>query len=135
MSRIIDADELLAKLDAFRLRAKEWEKHGYVSGTVSDCMKYVQSAKTVPTIKAILMSDNILHITVLRKNDNVDVLLVPHKDGSGWSYVNLTKGHICPCVFKTKEEAIADLDKQDDVENYYWVEKWEDRNALQRSLY
>ncbi len=38
-----------------------------------------------------------------------EVLLMPHKDGSGWSFVNLTKGHICPCVFKSEAAAIADL--------------------------
>jgi len=56
---------------------------------------------------------------VIRKNDTVDVLLLPHKDGTGFSYVNLTKGHICPCKFKTMQEALADMDNKDDVIQYY----------------
>lgn len=44
-----------------------------------------------------------------RQEDIIEVLLLPHKDGSGYSFVNVTKGHICPCVFKTIEDAMKDL--------------------------
>ena len=37
------------------------------------------------------------------------VILAPHKDGSGYSYINLTKGHICPCKFNTIDDAINDM--------------------------
>jgi hypothetical protein len=43
----------------------------------------------------------------------VGVLLLPQKDKSGYTYINLTKGHICPCVFTTIEETIEDLNKHD----------------------
>lgn len=46
---------------------------------------------------------------VRRYNGDCNVLLLPHKDGSGYSYVNLTSGHICPCKFETETEAIADM--------------------------
>lgn len=46
---------------------------------------------------------------VRRYNGDCNVLLLPHKDGSGYSYVNLTSGHICPCKFETEAEAIADM--------------------------
>lgn len=42
---------------------------------------------------------------VTRPKDTVEVLILPNKDGSGYQYVNLTKGHICPCKFKTSFEA------------------------------
>ena len=42
---------------------------------------------------------------VKRPKDTVEVLVLPNKDGSGYQYVNLTKGHICPCKFKTAFEA------------------------------
>ena len=49
---------------------------------------------------------------VKRPNDTVEVLILPNKDGSGYQYVNLTKGHICPCRFKTESEALRDMDKK-----------------------
>lgn len=49
---------------------------------------------------------------VERPKDTVEVLLMKHKVKEKWSYVNLTKGHICPCEFNNIEEAISDMDKQ-----------------------
>lgn len=56
-----------------------------------------------------------LKYRVTRIADEVEVLLLPHKDGGGWSYVNLTKGHICPCRFRSVEEALEDMHKQRNV--------------------
>ena len=56
-----------------------------------------------------------MKINIWRTDGYVEVLLLPHKDGSGWSYVNLTKGHICPCVFSNQEAAIADLKTYDNI--------------------
>ena len=39
------------------------------------------------------------------------VAMLEHKRGKGYSFVNLTKEHICLCVFKTIKEAEEDLDK------------------------
>lgn len=39
-----------------------------------------------------------------------DVILVRHKGTQEYSFVNLTKGHICPCRFKTFEDAVADIE-------------------------
>lgn len=39
------------------------------------------------------------------------LLLLKNKDGSGYQYINLEKGHICPCKFNTEEEAFKDLEK------------------------
>ena len=61
------------------------------------------------------MDNDMEKFFVLRKNDNIIVLLLKHKDGSGWSFVNLTKGHICPCKFDSKEEAMKDMKKQENV--------------------
>lgn len=59
-----------------------------------------------------------LRFLVNRVDDIVDVMLLPHKDGSGYSYINLTKGHICPCKFKTVEEALLDMKNNPKVINY-----------------
>lgn len=49
---------------------------------------------------------------VKRPKDTVEVILLPNKDGSGFQYINLSKGHICPCKFKTEVEALADLEEE-----------------------
>lgn len=49
---------------------------------------------------------------VIRPKDTVYVALYRHKDTNEYSFVNLTKGHICPCKFSSIEEAIADMEKQ-----------------------
>ncbi len=59
---------------------------------------------------------------VERYSGDCDVLLLPHKDGSGYSFVNLTSEHICPCKFSTIREALDDMDRQPDVKTYYEVE-------------
>ena len=48
----------------------------------------------------------------------IEVLLLPHKDGSGYSYINLTKGHICPCKFSSIEDAIKDMDENPNIIKY-----------------
>lgn len=50
-------------------------------------------------------------IKVTRNDGVFDILLLKHKTYNGYSFVNLTKSHICPCVFKSEEEAMADLEK------------------------
>lgn len=63
-----------------------------------------------------------MKLRIYRTTDSVDVLLLPHKDGRGWSFVNLTKGHICPCVFKSCREALADLRRQESVKSWVKIE-------------
>ena len=55
---------------------------------------------------------------VNRTNDTVDVLLIKHKDNDKYSFVNLTKGHICPCLFDSIEDALKDMDNDDRVISY-----------------
>lgn len=54
----------------------------------------------------ILMLKFIVH----KENEDLDVLLLRHKNTEKWSYVNLTKGHICSCIFDSIEDAIKDMD-------------------------
>ena len=65
--------------------------------------------------------NKIERIVVERGKDTVEVLLLPHKDGRGWSFVNLTKGHICPCVFPDREAAMQDLEQREDVRSYHML--------------
>lgn len=50
-------------------------------------------------------------LTVYKPN-NVEqaVLLMKHKISGEYSFINLTKQHICPCRFSSLEEAMKDLD-------------------------
>lgn len=58
---------------------------------------------------------------VLYKNKKINIVtILPHKDTNLYSYVNLTKGHICPCKFNSFEEALEDL------KNYEEIEMWEE---------
>lgn len=41
----------------------------------------------------------------------VEFLLLPNRDRSGWQYVNLTDGHICPCKFTSREDAVKEFAK------------------------
>lgn len=42
---------------------------------------------------------------------DLEVLLLKNKSDSTYSFVNLTKGHICPCRFESESDAIEDLKK------------------------
>lgn len=52
-----------------------------------------------------------LKFLVTRPNDQIIVYLLKNKLEDTWSYVNITKEHICPCKFASIEDAIHDMDK------------------------
>ena len=69
---------------------------------------------------------SINRLRVVRPKDTVEVLLLKHKISGEYSFVNLTKGHICPCKFKSVEEALKDLNnyiKKGKVLSYEFLEK------------
>lgn len=51
-----------------------------------------------------------MRFLVRKSSGDVDVLLLPHKGTNKYSFVNLTKGHICSCVFDSVAEAIEDME-------------------------
>ena len=62
-----------------------------------------------------------LRFLVAKPNETVEVLLLPHKNTNKYSFVNITKGHICSCVFNNIDEAIEDMEKrkkQGLIDNY-----------------
>ena len=60
---------------------------------------------------------------ILYKNKKINIVaILLHKGTELYSYVNLTKGHICPCKFESVEAAIEDLN------NYDEIEMWEELN-------
>lgn len=71
---------------------------------------------------------NLNKIIVVRPKDIVTVLLLKHKNTNEYSFVNLTKGHICPCRFKSINEAVKDLEERKEsgnIINYKFIEREE----------
>lgn len=67
-------------------------------------------------------------IIIVRPKGIVTVLLLKHKNTEEYSFVNLTKGHICPCRFKSIDEAIKDLEERKssgNIINYKFIEREE----------
>lgn len=49
---------------------------------------------------------------VKRKSENVIVSIMRNKSDNTYSFVNLTKGHICSCRFNSIEDATKDMDEK-----------------------
>lgn len=49
---------------------------------------------------------------VKRPKDEVIVTILLNKSDNTYSFVNLTKEHICPCRFSSIEDALHDMDVQ-----------------------
>lgn len=61
---------------------------------------------------------------VQRKNGNVVVSIMRNKSDSTYSFVNLTKNHICPCRFDSIEDALTDMRKKilsGEIIGYYLI--------------
>lgn len=63
---------------------------------------------------------------VQRTNGNVIVSIMRNKSDNTYSFVNLTKGHICPCRFDSIEDAVKDMNEKilngEIVEYFMWEE-------------
>lgn len=51
---------------------------------------------------------------VMREKDNVVVSIMLNKSDHTYSFVNLTKGHICTCRFVSIEDVIKDMEEKKD---------------------
>lgn len=49
---------------------------------------------------------------VKRPYDEVIVTIMKNKSDGTYSFINLTKEHICPCRFLSIEDALLDMDKK-----------------------
>lgn len=56
-----------------------------------------------------IIRNHTLRVRVIRPKDTVIVKIMKFKEEEKYSFVNMTKGHICPCKFDSVEEAFADL--------------------------
>lgn len=46
------------------------------------------------------------------QNDCVVVTIMKNKSDNTYSFINLTKEHICPCRFDSVEAALVDMDEK-----------------------
>ena len=58
-----------------------------------------------------MINIDVLKFLVTRPDDTVLVYLMKNKNDNTYSYVNITKGHICPCRFSSIRDAIKDMDR------------------------
>ena len=49
---------------------------------------------------------------VKRKKDTIIVTILKNKNDNTYSFINLSKEHICPCKFATIEDALNDMQLQ-----------------------
>lgn len=53
-----------------------------------------------------------MRFIIYKPNETLDILLLPHKESHLYSFINLTKGYICGCRFKTVADALDDLNNR-----------------------
>lgn len=59
---------------------------------------------------------------VKRQHDKVIVTIMKNKSDETYSFINLTKEHICPCKFNSTDDALKDMDRLKDcgkIINYF----------------
>lgn len=59
-----------------------------------------------------------MKLEITRTDGIIEVMLLRNKNDNTYSYINLTKGHICPCRFNTIDEALDDLKTYPKVISY-----------------
>lgn len=60
-----------------------------------------------------------MYIKVNRRNrQDCIVMLCKDRATEKWCFVNLTTEHVCDCRFDSIDDAIADMEKREDVESF-----------------
>ena len=54
---------------------------------------------------------DVLKFLVTRPDDTVLVYLMKNESDNTYSFVNITRWHICPCRFSSVRDAVADMDR------------------------
>lgn len=73
-------------------------------------------------------------ITVEKENETIQVTVLKHKESDQFSFVNLTKGHICPCKFDSYGDAMKELNQRLEcgkIKSWSTTEKYRDGRAVQ----
>lgn len=73
----------------------------------------------------ILGDDSMRRWLVKRPNDKVIITIMKNKCDGTYSFINLTKEHVCPCKFNSIDDALKDMNRLKDcgkIINYFELE-------------
>lgn len=85
----------------------------------------IKSSKN-PLFRMVILGDDIMRRwLVKRPNDKVIITIMKNKCDGTYSFINLTKEHVCPCKFNSIDDALKDMNRLKDCEkiiNYFELE-------------
>jgi hypothetical protein len=58
---------------------------------------------------------NVITYLINRTDGTFTICLIPQKDKKIYQFVNMTKGHICPCEFDSIKSAEQDFSKHENI--------------------
>lgn len=58
--------------------------------------------------------NNIIEMISKRSGNKYNLMILKEKKKEEYRICNITKGHICPCIFNTHQEAIDDIIKYEE---------------------
>lgn len=85
----------------------------------------IKSSKKPLFRMVILGDDSMRRWLVKRPNDKVIVTIMKNKCDGTYSFINLTKEHVCPCKFNSIDDALKDMNRLKDcgkIINYFELE-------------
>lgn len=85
----------------------------------------IKSSKNPLFRMVILGDDSMRRWLVKRPNDKIIITIMKNKCDGTYSFINLTKEHICPCKFNSIDDALKDMNRLKDcgkIINYFELE-------------
>ncbi len=82
----------------------------------------IKSSKNPLFRMVILGDDSMRRWLVKRPNDKVIITIMKNKCDGTYSFINLTKEHVCPCKFNSIDDALKDMNRLKDcgkIINYF----------------
>lgn len=62
-----------------------------------------------------------MRIKIWRDDGEFEIMICRNKSDNTFSFVNLSKSHICTCKFDTIEDALKDLYETEEVLHYAFI--------------
>lgn len=85
----------------------------------------IKSSKN-PLFRMVILGDGSMRKwLVKRPNDKVIITIMKNKCDGTYSFINLTKEHVCPCKFNSIDDALKDMNRLKDcgkIINYFELE-------------
>lgn len=85
----------------------------------------IKSSKNPLFRTVILGDDSMRRWLVKRPNDKIIITIMKNKCDGTYSFINLTKEHVCPCKFNSIDDALKDMNRLKDcgkIINYFELE-------------